>query len=61
MTGECRHTRESDGRRAAQRLIANRVRSIHGTVVGFSHGKQQDEAVASNRSRSRSLALIRVR
>jgi hypothetical protein len=61
MARECRHTRESDGRRAAQTLIAKRVRSIHGAVVGFSHGKQQDDAVTSKRSRSRSLALIRVR
>lgn len=54
MAGECRHTRESDGRRAAQTLIANRVRSIHGN-------KQHDDAVATKRHRSRSLALIRVR
>lgn len=54
MAGECRHTRESDGRRAAQALIANRGRSIHTS-------KQQDDSVASKRDRKRSFAVIRTR
>lgn len=58
---ECRHTRESAGRRAAQELIANRVRSIDGTLVGFAHHKKHDTSVRSKRERSRSLALQRIR
>jgi hypothetical protein len=61
MAAQCRHTRESDGRRAAQMLIANRVRAVHGTLVGFSHRKQEDRSLDHKRSRSRSLALVRVR
>jgi hypothetical protein len=34
---ECRHTRESSGRRAAQALITHRVRSVDGTLVGFAN------------------------
>jgi hypothetical protein len=33
----CRHTRESEGRRAAQALIQQRVRSVDGTVAGFAN------------------------
>lgn len=58
---ECRHTRESEGRRMAQASIASRVRSIDGTLVGFAHRKQRDDSMASKRTRTRSLALIRIR
>jgi hypothetical protein len=58
---ECRHTRESAGRRAAQELIGKRVRSIHGTLIGFSHHERQVASRASKRERTRSLALQRVR
>jgi hypothetical protein len=36
-TRECRHTRESEGRRAAQAMIAARVRSVDGVLAGFTH------------------------
>ena len=58
---ECRHTRESAGRRAAQKLIEKRVRSIHGTLIGFSHHERQVASRTSRRERSRSLALQRIR
>ena len=58
---ECRHTRESAGRRAAQELIANRVRSIDGTLVGFAHHTKHDTSIRTKRERSRSLALQRIR
>ena len=61
LTGECRHTRESAGRRAAQELIAKRVRSVHGTLTGFSHHERQIASRASKRERTRSLALQRIR
>jgi len=61
MTRECRHTREIVGRRTAQTLIAKRVRSIDGTLVGFAHRKQHDESAKGKRARTRSLALVRVR
>jgi hypothetical protein len=57
---ECRHTRESAGRRAAQQLIEKRLRSIHGTLIGFSHHERQIASPASRRERSRSLALQRI-
>ena len=59
--GACRHTRESEGRWAAQELIAHRVRSIGGTLVGFSNSRQHDGSRPSKGERSRSLALQRVR
>lgn len=34
---DCRHTRESGGRRAAQALIQNRVRSADSALAGFTH------------------------
>jgi hypothetical protein len=58
---ECRHTRESEGRRAAQELIAKRVRSIDGTLVGFGHRIQRNDARTSKRERTRSLSLTRIR
>jgi hypothetical protein len=58
---ECRHTRESEGRRAAQELIAKRVRSIDGTLVGFGHAIQRNDSRPSKRERTRSLSLTRVR
>ena len=58
---ECRHTRESEGRRAAQELIARRVRSIDGTLVGFGHRAQRDDSRTSKRERTRSLSLSRIR
>ena len=58
---ECRHTRESEGRRAAQELIEKRVRSIDGTLVGFGHRIHRNDSRTSKRERTRSLSLIRVR
>jgi hypothetical protein len=58
---ECRHTRESEGRRAAQELIARRVRSIDGTLVGFGHRTQRNDSRTSKRERTRSLSLSRIR
>jgi hypothetical protein len=40
---ECRHTRESEGRRAAQAMIAERVRSINGVIAGFTHQATDEE------------------
>jgi hypothetical protein len=41
---ECRHSRESEGRRAAQAMIAGRVRSVNGVLAGFSHlGQEHDD------------------
>jgi len=57
---ECRHTRESAGRRAAQELIAKRVRSVDGTLVGFAHHERHTSR-ARTRERPRSLALQRIR
>lgn len=37
LSNDCRHTRESAGRRAAQALIMNRVRSVGGTLAGFTN------------------------
>lgn len=39
---ECRHTRESEGRRAAQVMIAQRIRSVNGNLAGFSHHLPED-------------------
>ena len=61
LTGECRHTRESEGRRLAQELIAKRVRSVHGTLIGFGHSTAHNEARRSKRERTRSLSIVRVR
>jgi hypothetical protein len=61
ITRECRHTRESVGRRAAQELIQKRVRSIHGTLIGFSHHERRIDPRTSRRERSRCLALQRIR
>lgn len=38
LSNECRHSRESEGRRAAQAMIAARVRSVNGILAGFTHG-----------------------
>lgn len=35
--GDCRHIRESVGRRTAQAQIMARVRSVDGTLAGFAH------------------------
>jgi hypothetical protein len=35
--GDCKHTRESAGRRAAQDLIRNRVKPAFGTLAMFSN------------------------
>jgi hypothetical protein len=41
---ECRHSRESEGRRVAQAMIAGRVRSVDGVLAGFTHrGDEQGE------------------
>jgi hypothetical protein len=37
QAGDCKHTRESAGRRAAQELIRNRVPAKHGDIIVFSH------------------------
>ena len=42
----CRHTRESEGRRAAQALIAQRERSAHGTLAGFANRENPSKSVA---------------
>jgi hypothetical protein len=39
---ECRHTRESEGRRAAQAMIAERVRSVNGVLAGFTHRAHEE-------------------
>jgi len=39
---ECRHSRESEGRRAAQAMIAKRVRSVNGVLAGFTHQSDTD-------------------
>jgi hypothetical protein len=44
---ECRHSRESEGRRAAQAMIAARVRSVNGVVAGFTHGEHEAGHVSS--------------
>jgi hypothetical protein len=60
--GDCRHTRECEGRRAAQGLIFRRVRSAHGTLVGFGHRNSvPTETRMSRQERTRSLAIVRVR
>lgn len=40
---ECRHSRESEGRRMAQSLIEERVRSVNGVLAGFTHRKDESE------------------
>jgi hypothetical protein len=52
---ECRHTRESEGRRAAQAMIADRVRSVNGVLAGFTH-RPHDDAEPTHRIRSRRLS-----
>jgi hypothetical protein len=49
---ECRHTRESEGRRAAQAMITERVRSVNGVLAGFTHRAHED-GETSHRIRSR--------
>ena len=49
---ECRHSRESEGRRAAQAMIAERVRSTDGVLAGFTH-RAPDDAQHSLHLRSR--------
>jgi hypothetical protein len=34
---DCRHTRESAGRLAAQELIRKRIRQVHGPLVSFAN------------------------
>jgi hypothetical protein len=49
---ECRHSRESEGRRMAQAMIAERVRSVNGVLAGFTH-RMQDDGDPSARSHPR--------
>lgn len=52
---ECRHSRESEGRRAAQAMIANRVRSVDGVLASFKHHSSADAAPLGH-LRSRQLS-----
>ena len=61
LANECRHTRESEGRRLAQELIAKRVRSVHGTLVGFRHSNTATQPRRGKLERTRSLSIMRVR
>jgi hypothetical protein len=53
---ECRHSRESEGRRAAQAMIAERVRSVNGVLAGFNHRAHEAEDIPH---RLKSLRLKR--
>jgi hypothetical protein len=53
---DCRHSRESEGRRAAQAMIAARVRSVNGVLAGFTHRAHEQE---DSPNRLKSLRLKR--